>query len=625
MANNQTIDSLNLDIKVSGLKQSDINKLEKLSNSLIVLDKSLTTSLINKLKSLSTPLSKLGSVGNISKIFKGFTSDKAQGIQATSKALSSLDKVVTNSFVNRLQKLAQINLGFKNLSGLQTFLKEYNTQTIDTQQETTTIEEPKAEVKEQDTKKKGSSLIGILNQIGNLGSNVFEKLGKKFNKTFKAIGRVALYRAIRTAIAGITNAVKVGIQNLAQYDTNVNEAMSSIATSTKNIQNSIGLMMQPFIESIAPLLEQISQIFINIGNEISRINALTQGNATYTKINADYAKDYANSMAKASGFAFDTFNVLSSGNGDMYETASTESSEKEGNFFENTIASSLVNISNIATEVFNILSGAIKGFIVTLSPVIWLATTIIEGVTWLLSNIPYLSEVLGALSAVILLINIAMNANPLSLWIIGITALVGLIGIAVRAIVTNWENIINWFRSGWNILKGFVQGIINTIKNAFTTIGKGIANFYIGIFNFVMTTIEGVANFIIDIINYLLSLINKIGSAFGKDWNLEINQVSLPKVDYYANGGIASSGSLFVAGESGAELLTNMGGGNTGITNVEQFETAMTRAIISSGLLQAVEESANIYLDNEKVGGKIGQSISLRRQINRTNPNLKLR
>jgi hypothetical protein len=37
---------------------------------------------------------------------------------------------------------------------------------------------------------------------------------------------------------------------------------------------------------------------------------------------------------------------------------------------------------------------------------------------------------------------------------------------------------------------------------------------------------------------------------------------------------------LFVAGEAGAELVTNMGGGQSGVMNMEQLENAVARGMI---------------------------------------------
>jgi hypothetical protein len=52
---------------------------------------------------------------------------------------------------------------------------------------------------------------------------------------------------------------------------------------------------------------------------------------------------------------------------------------------------------------------------------------------------------------------------------------------------------------------------------------------------------------------------------------------SIPK---FADGGLPDKGSLFVAGEAGAEIVTNMGGGQSGVMNMEQLESAVARGMI---------------------------------------------
>ncbi|MBR2388221.1 MAG: hypothetical protein IKB02_05575 [Clostridia bacterium] len=55
---------------------------------------------------------------------------------------------------------------------------------------------------------------------------------------------------------------------------------------------------------------------------------------------------------------------------------------------------------------------------------------------------------------------------------------------------------------------------------------------------------------------------------------------TLTQVVEFADGGLPDKGSLFVAGEAGAELVTNMGGGQSGVMNMEQLESAVARGIL---------------------------------------------
>lgn len=60
---------------------------------------------------------------------------------------------------------------------------------------------------------------------------------------------------------------------------------------------------------------------------------------------------------------------------------------------------------------------------------------------------------------------------------------------------------------------------------------------------------------------------------------------SMLKPDLYANGGLPDKGTMFIAGEAGAEIVYNTPSGQSGVANVQQIAQA-TRA----GTLQAVKE-----------------------------------
>ena len=57
----------------------------------------------------------------------------------------------------------------------------------------------------------------------------------------------------------------------------------------------------------------------------------------------------------------------------------------------------------------------------------------------------------------------------------------------------------------------------------------------------------------------------------------------LSKVTDFANGGIPKKGTIFRAGEAGAELVHTASNGNTGVTNIRQFKEAMVQALVEYG------------------------------------------
>lgn len=65
----------------------------------------------------------------------------------------------------------------------------------------------------------------------------------------------------------------------------------------------------------------------------------------------------------------------------------------------------------------------------------------------------------------------------------------------------------------------------------------------------------------------------------------------------FADGGIPRTGSLFIAGESGAEFVTNMGNNQTGVTNIQQFKMAMLEALVEYNRLVGSDNSNKVAID----------------------------
>lgn len=86
-----------------------------------------------------------------------------------------------------------------------------------------------------------------------------------------------------------------------------------------------------------------------------------------------------------------------------------------------------------------------------------------------------------------------------------------------------------------------------------------------------------------------------------KNW-LENWKKQNPAKTYYANGGFPTMGSMFVAGERGAELVGNING-RTGVANTLQIEDAMYQAVYdaTSRALSENDMSVTIEGDMDKV------------------------
>jgi hypothetical protein len=74
------------------------------------------------------------------------------------------------------------------------------------------------------------------------------------------------------------------------------------------------------------------------------------------------------------------------------------------------------------------------------------------------------------------------------------------------------------------------------------------------------------------------------------------------KAAQYANGGLPDKGTMFVAGEAGAEIVYNTPSGQSGVANIEQIKQAMYGALVAYGKTNGgSEKPINVYLDGEIV------------------------
>lgn len=76
---------------------------------------------------------------------------------------------------------------------------------------------------------------------------------------------------------------------------------------------------------------------------------------------------------------------------------------------------------------------------------------------------------------------------------------------------------------------------------------------------------------------------------------------TLTQVTKYKDGGLPDKGSMFLAGEAGAEIVYNSPNGQSGVVNVAQIKQAMYQALVEYGQTKGSEQPIVVYLDGEVV------------------------
>ena len=107
------------------------------------------------------------------------------------------------------------------------------------------------------------------------------------SKLLKSIGRIGFYRAIRTVMKKISQAIQEGMDNLYQYSTLMGTAFAksrdSIATSALYMKNAIATVAEPIINLIAPAIDLLSDKFAELASMVAEFLAALTGKSVYTK------------------------------------------------------------------------------------------------------------------------------------------------------------------------------------------------------------------------------------------------------------------------------------------------------------------------------------------------------
>lgn len=377
-----------------------------------------------------------------------------------------------------------------------------------------------------------------------------------------AIKRVAIYRAIRGALKAITNALKEGFSNLAQFSDEVNQTMSQLTSSFTIIKNSVAVIFLPLLNAITPIIQALAGNIANIANAISYLTAKMQGNATYLKVNVDYLKKF-NEQSRL--LSFDTFEKL--GNNTDVSGMFDEAKVSEG-FDTGKLAEALTILTSIA-GVLAIIGGA------------KIISHIVDG---------SLKEGIKSITS-----GLKSGYGQIALWV----AAIGSLAVGIEKVVNNWNNA--------NI-EGWEKGIVIA-----TAAMAALATAIIA----VVMAVQGLKG-VGAVIAMGVGLTGAILAA-----GTEIAKATKPK--NYAFGGDYNSADLFYANENGqTELIASTNSGGGAVMNMQQLESAIYSGMVKAMASGENGESA-IYLDGNKVGTFIAGNNGFRSEANRRNTGLNWR
>lgn len=149
-----------------------------------------------------------------------------------------------------------------------------------------------------------STLTGVLKSGFDKLTESIRNSTRGFDKLFNSIKRIAMYRALRTAIKTVVSSIKEGIENLYRWsrlnDGVFSGSMDKLATEALHVKNALGAMLAPVINALTPVVEKLAHAFINVVNSINQFVAALTGASTWTK-----ALHTPITYAQAAGSSFD--------------------------------------------------------------------------------------------------------------------------------------------------------------------------------------------------------------------------------------------------------------------------------------------------------------------------------
>ena len=587
MADNNEIDSLKLGIEVGDLSSSDIKNIKDLSSSLAALDEVLSSEFMKNLETLShlkinvnvselkqaakqvqkavAPTSTSGTIFGDGVDVADITEEKKklqklikQRQQAIDENLEYSEKVLDNKpdnpFLLRAKELQQqqdidratlqsyreqINEARKK----QKALENANFSEVKKNAEKNVVQ---PEIKANEQQEKHISLWEKFKQKVKSVGDVIKKLGDRedkeekkkkasgfVGKLGKAIVRVAVYRAIRAAIKSIVQTIRQGLQAFAEFSPKFEQTMTALTSAGRNFKMSFTAAFAPILESIAPALIQIVNSFTQLNNKLTETIAYLKGAGEYTKVNTEYQEQYNKAVNL---LPFDKFNVLQQSSYGGFEKAAVDTEKMAKN------APKLEKIKAVITS----FKEALKAVVAAL------------GKAW-----EYIKSIFGEYGDVILTV---MKAS------------------------------INFGKQLWETLGALINAIKVILNLDFS---KSIIYSSLAVFAGILTTIVGIAKTFLDILKSILTLdfsgfgervkgyfnygfTKNLWNRGGRGRGIKNFFKGLFNIGTYATGGLPDTGSLFLAGERGAELVTNVGSGQSAVMNMQQLQQAIYGGMVSA-------------------------------------------
>ena len=200
--------------------------------------------------------------------------------------------------------------------------------------------------------------------------------------------------------------------------------------------------------------------------------------------------------------------------------------------------------------------------------------------------------------------------------------------------MTSWEECKTTFKTGWDTLwdnvaqkwtdwkANFMRGwedFKTEFKQGWASVWTGIGNFFIGLWNGLVTAVEDACNIIIDMVNYVIfkmgAILAFLGISIPQVSHIKLDRVEYLEVPAFEDGGFPDMGQFFLARESGAEMVGQIGR-RTAVANNDQIVSGITNGVregngdllsalftICDRVVRSIEENGgDVVIGDETIG-----------------------
>ena len=188
-----------------------------------------------------------------------------------------------------------------------------------------------------------------------------------------------------------------------------------------------------------------------------------------------------------------------------------------------------------------------------------------------------------------------------------------------------WGTVSEWFKTNvtdklysvWKTVTGSGEGGIGKLFSSLWSTIKGGA---VSAMNGLISVIESAINKMINGINTMIGKANSVLSTVGGDDAVQIKKlstVSLARITTYATGGFPETGQMFIARESGAELVGNIGR-RTAVANNDQIVEGIAYGVSTANeesnallreqnslLMALLQKESGVYLDGKQITNSV--------------------